>query len=223
MRPRAAAFRSKESGWEANHRGQRPGHAGRSAPPLAGLRSAPNGGHGSLAVLGGHEELRSPRSRPGQEQGNPLAQPPPGPGPGPGRRVPVGGRRSGKLTCKARPSSRAKEQGPRLPAAASKSLIINKSAPGTLFFPPRSLRQAGSRVKRKIYSERRASEGATPLQALAHPREVWASFVYLKWSLSLSLPPDSGGLSGCTLSSFEVLQPFSPLSISNKRRKLIAS
>lgn len=72
-------------------------------------------------------------------------------------------------------------------------------------------------MKRKTYSLR----GAPRCRAWPSLAEGWASFVYLKWSLSL--PPDSGGLSGCTLSPFEVLQPFSPLSISNKGRKLIAS
>lgn len=46
--------------------------------------------------------------------------------------------------------------------------------------------------------------------------------IYLRSSSSFPILPMQQ-VSGCALSPFEVLQPFSPLSINNKKRELIAS
>lgn len=66
------------------------------------------------------------------------------------------------------------------------------------------------------------SQAAAELEGAPLPRRVGCGLPLFILNTLFSLPPDSAGLSGCALSPFEVLQPFSPLSI-NKKRKLIAS
>lgn len=123
---------------EAGHRGQRPLNAG---PYLPGFRkSPPTPRPGHLWLCLGFTGAWKPKHFP--EVTSRLG--------GPGVACVPGGEVATGLPAPCAPG--AKVPGASL-AAASKSLVINKSVLRILSLPP-SLLKAGSRMKRKIYNER---------------------------------------------------------------------